>query len=152
MVSIVMLVNVNGLVIWSEQWVEPNQAALIVAASALCIAWLGTIGAQGQAASFKTYSRLMLGAGGVALLVGEGIERGHAPWFAYAALLVSPLLWAVGSIVSKRRPIACAPFPNAAADSRSRSNSDDHRAVERRECAMDLGTEVAVGSSGSCTK
>jgi len=115
MVSAIMLVGANGLVTWSEQWVESNQAALIVATSALWIAWLGTIGAQGEAVSFKTYTGLMFGVGGVALLVGEGIELGHAPWFAYAALLVSPFLWALGSIVSKRRPIACAPFANAAA-------------------------------------
>lgn len=115
MVSLVMLVGANGLVTWSEQWVESNQAALIVATSALWIAWLGSLGTQGERVSPLTYAGLILGVGGVALLVGEGLQLGHAPWFAYAALLVSPFLWSLGSIVSKRRPVACAPFSNAAA-------------------------------------
>lgn len=113
LVSVAMLVGANGLVTWSEQWVESSQAALIVATSALWIAWLGTLGPKGQAVSFLTYAGLMLGVCGVALLVGEGLELGHAPWFAYVGLLVSPFLWALGSIISKRRPIACAPFANA---------------------------------------
>lgn len=115
LVSLAMLVGANGLVTWSEQWVESNQAALIVATSALWIAWLGALGPKGEPVSTMTYAGLILGVSGVALLVGEGLELGHAPWFAYAALLLSPFLWAVGSIVSKRRPIACAPFANAAA-------------------------------------
>lgn len=113
-VSIAMLVGANGLVTWSEQWVESSQAALIVATSALWIAWLGTLGPQGQVVSAVTYGGLVIGVGGVALLVGEGLHLGNAPWFAYVGLLVSPFLWAWGSIVSKRRPIACAPFANAA--------------------------------------
>lgn len=113
MVSLVMLVGANGLVTWSEQWVESNQAALIVATSALWIAWLGTFGTQGQAVSPLAYAGLLLGFGGVALMVGEGLELGHAPGFAYAALLVSPFLWALGSIISKRRPVACTPFVSA---------------------------------------
>ena len=113
-VSITMLVGANGLVTWSEQWVESSQAALIVATAALWIAWLGSLGPQGEPVTWPTYSGLILGVGGVALLVSQGIELGHAPWFAYAALLVSPFLWALGSIVSKRRPVACAPFANAA--------------------------------------
>jgi drug/metabolite transporter (DMT)-like permease len=115
LISLAMLVGANGLVTWSEQWVESNQAALIVATSALWIAWLGTLGEKGEPVSALTYVGLSLGLGGVALLVAKGIELGHAPWFAYAGLLISPILWAVGSILSKRRPVACAPFSNAAA-------------------------------------
>ncbi len=115
LVSLMMLVGANGLVTWSEQWVESNQAALIVATSALWIAWLGTLGAQGQAVSRITYAGLLVGFGGVVVLVGDGLLLSHAPWFAYAALLVSPFLWALGSIVSKRRPVACNPFASATA-------------------------------------
>lgn len=114
-VSVLMLVGANGLVTWSEQWVESNQAALIVATSALWIAWLGTLGAQGQAVSRATYAGLLVGFLGVIVLVGDGIQLGHAPWFAYAALMISPLLWAFGSIVSKRKPLACNPFCSATA-------------------------------------
>lgn len=115
LVSLMMLVGANGLVTWSEQWVESNQAALIVATSALWIAWLGTIGPQGQAVSRLTYAGLLVGFSGVVVLVGEGLQLGHAPWFAYTALLLSPFLWALGSIISKRRPVACNPFASATA-------------------------------------
>ena len=115
LVSAMMLVGANGLVTWSEQWVDSNQAALIVATSALWIAWLGTLGLQGQAVSKTTYAGLLVGFSGVVVLVGDGVQLGHAPWFAYAALLVSPFLWALGSIVSKRRPVACNPFASATA-------------------------------------
>lgn len=115
LVSVVMLVGANGLVTWSEQWVDSNQAALIVATSALWIAWLGTLGIQGQAVSRTTYTGLLVGFLGVTVLVGDGIKLGHAPWSAYAALMLSPLLWALGSIISKRRPLACNPFCSATA-------------------------------------
>lgn len=113
LIAVLMLVGANGLVTWSEQWVDSNQAALIVATSALWIAWLGTVGVQGQAVTRTTYAGLLLGFGGVLVLVGGGLELGHAPWFAYAALLVSPFLWALGSIMSKRRPASCTPFVSA---------------------------------------
>lgn len=109
-----MLVGASGLVTWAEQWVESNQAALIVATSALWLAWMGTLGAQGQGLSKVTVLGLLGGFVGVAVLVGDGLRFSDAPWNAYAALLVSPLLWAAGSIVSKRRPAQCAPIMAAA--------------------------------------
>lgn len=113
LISAVMLLGANGLVTWSEQWVESGQAALIVATSALWLAWLGTVGQHGEAVSRSTFAALLLGFGGVALLVGDGLIAGRAPWFAYAGLLMSPFLWALGSVVSKRHPIACTPFASA---------------------------------------
>ena len=109
-----MLVGANGLVTWAEQWVESNQAALIVATSALWLAWMGTMGAQGQGLSRVTILGLFGGFVGVAVLVGDGLRFSDAPWTAYAALLVSAFLWAAGSIVSKRRPAQCAPIMAAA--------------------------------------
>lgn len=113
-ISLLMLVGANGLVTWSEQWVESNQAALIVATSALWIAWLGSLGQEGQQVSVATYCGLFMGLAGVALLVGEGIKLGNAPGFAYAALQLSPFLWAFGSILSKRSPSSTHPVMSAA--------------------------------------
>lgn len=115
LISLVMLVGANGLVTWSEQWVDSNQTALIVATSALWIAWLGSIGAGGQAVSIRVYAGLFLGFAGVIALVADGLRLGGAPWFAYLALLFSPFLWALGSIVSKRRPSTTHPFASATA-------------------------------------
>lgn len=114
MTSTMLLVGANGLVMFSEQWVDSNQAALVVATSALWTAWLGTFGANGERLSRVTLAGLLLGFAGVTVLVSDGLHLGHAPWCAYAALMLSPFLWALGAVLSKRRPAACAPIMTAA--------------------------------------
>ena len=111
--ALMMLVCANGLVTWSVQWVESNQAALIVATSALWMAWFGTWGLQGERPGALTIAGLLLGFAGVAVLVGAGLHARAAPLFAYVALLVSPVLWAAGSIYSRRRPLTCSPMMTA---------------------------------------
>ena len=112
--GLLMLVAGNGLVTWSEQWVESNQAALIVATSALWIAWLGTFGAQGERLNRLTLLGLGMGFGGVAVLVQSGLSLRVAPAAAYAALSLAPLTWAAGSVWSRRAPVSCPPFMTAA--------------------------------------
>ncbi|HEX4872039.1 MAG TPA: EamA family transporter [Nevskiaceae bacterium] len=111
--GVLMLAAANGLVTWAEQWVDSNQAALIVATSALWLGWMGTRGPSGQALSPGTIAGLVLGFGGVALLVGEGLGAGLAPWQAYVGLQVSSLCWAFGSIYSKRHPVQAPPLMTA---------------------------------------
>jgi drug/metabolite transporter (DMT)-like permease len=112
--SLLMLVGANGMVTWSEQWVESNQAALIVATSALWMAGIGTLGARGESFSKLTLAGLLLGFGGVAVLVGNGMQMRAAPVPAYIALIISPVLWAGGSIYSRRNPVSGAPMMAAA--------------------------------------
>jgi drug/metabolite transporter (DMT)-like permease len=112
--SLLMLVAGNGLVTWSEQWVESNQAALIVATSALWLAWIGTWGAHGERLNRLTLLGLGLGFGGVAVLVGSGLSLQSAPPMAYAALSIAPLTWAAGSVWSRRAPVSCPPVMTAA--------------------------------------
>jgi drug/metabolite transporter (DMT)-like permease len=112
--GLLMLVGGNGLVTWSEQWVESNQAALIVATSALWLAWLGTWGAQGERLNRLTLLGLGLGFGGVAVLVQSGLSLEAAPPSAYVALSLAPLAWAAGSVWSRRAPVSCPPVMTAA--------------------------------------
>lgn len=112
--AVLMLVGGNGLVTWSEQWVESNQAALIIATSALWIAWMGTWGEHGERPNRLTVLGLALGFGGVALLVLSGLRLRVAPGAAYAALIFSPICWAAGSIGSRRAPVSCPPAMTAA--------------------------------------
>lgn len=112
--SAMMLIGANALVTWSEVWVESNQAALIVATSALWMAGLGTLGGRGEKLGALTLAGLLLGFAGVAVLVGSGMQLRAAPPLAYAALLVSPVLWAGGSIYARRSPIGCSPLMTAA--------------------------------------
>ena len=99
-----MLVLGNGLVTWSEQWVESNQAALLVATAALWIAMFGTIGNSGDKLSKLSVLGQLIGFAGVAVLVGSGISRNLAPVSAYLALIAAPIFWAIGSVVSRRSP------------------------------------------------
>ncbi len=112
--ALLMLVGANGLVTWSEQWVDSNQAALIVATSALWMAWFGTWGGRGEALPKLTVAGLLVGFAGVAVLVGAGLKLHQAPWPAYLALLLSPILWAAGSVVSRRYPTTSSPLMTAA--------------------------------------
>ncbi|MGH8446851.1 MAG: EamA family transporter [Solimonas sp.] len=112
--SLLMLVGANGMVTWAEQWVQSNQAALIVATSALWMAGFGTLGGSGEALSRWTLAGLLVGFLGVAVLVGDGLHAEAAPLTAYALLIVSPILWAGGSVFARRYPVNCAPLMTAA--------------------------------------
>ena len=112
--SLLMLVGANGIVTWGEQWIESNQAALLVATSALWLAGLGTLGPSGERLNGLTVVGLLLGFGGVAVLVSSGLHRQAAPVLAYAGISLSPLLWAAGSIWARRFPVAATPIMTAA--------------------------------------
>ena len=112
--AVLMLTLANGLVTWSEVWIESNQAALIVATNALWMAWMGSLGGAGDRLSRATVASLCLGFGGVAVLVGAGIELRDAPWMAYAALLMAPVFWGAGSVYARRHPLSCAPMMTVA--------------------------------------
>jgi drug/metabolite transporter (DMT)-like permease len=112
--GLMMLVGGNGLVTYSEQWVPSNQAALIVATGALWIAWFGTFGAQGEKLRPLTIVGLLLGFAGVAVLVGGGLSAHAVPPRAYAALLLAPVSWSIGSVYSRRHPVVHAPLISAA--------------------------------------
>lgn len=109
-----MLVGGNGLVTWSEQWIESNQAALIVATSALWLAWMGTWGPRGERLGGLTLLGLALGFGGVAVLVHSGLKLLAGPPSAYLGLALAPVCWAAGSVWARRAPVSCAPAMTAA--------------------------------------
>ncbi|MDB5973178.1 MAG: Permease of the drug/metabolite transporter superfamily [Hydrocarboniphaga sp.] len=112
--GIAMLVAGNGLVTWAEQWVESNQAALIIATSALWMAGLGTLGAKGERITPLALCGLFAGFAGVALLVGGALQARSAPMPAYLALLAAPFFWALGSVYAKRHPVAITSAMSAA--------------------------------------
>jgi drug/metabolite transporter (DMT)-like permease len=112
--AVTMLVIGNGLVSWAEQWVPSNQAALIVASSALWIAGFGTLGGRGEALGGWTIAGLLTGFAGVMALVGGGLQARAAPLLAYAALLGATVGWALGSVYLRRYPPRCPPLVGAA--------------------------------------
>ncbi len=115
--ALFMLVGANGLVVWGEQWVPSNQAALIVATTALWLAGFGTLGAHGQKLGPRTVLGLSVGFFGVAMLMMP--ERGFSleHFGAQLAVLGACPLWAAGSMVAKRGQLTTPPLMVAALQS-----------------------------------
>jgi drug/metabolite transporter (DMT)-like permease len=74
------------------------------------MAGFGSLGAAGERPAPLAIAGLLIGLIGVAVLVGAGLFNGHAPLAAYLALLLSPLLWAAGSVFARRHPVSCSPW------------------------------------------
>ena len=115
--AVFLLVGANGLVVWGEQWVPSNQAALLAASVALWLAGLGTLGRDGQTLSRQRRAGLILGFAGVAtlLLPGNGFSFEHLG--AQLAILAAGLSWAAGSIYVKRSKPTTPPLLSAALQS-----------------------------------
>ncbi len=115
--AVFLLVGANGLVVWGEQWVPSNQAALIVATTALWLAGLGALGPQGESFSRRRLAGLLTGFAGVAVLLWptDGFVLTH--FNAQLAILFAALSWAAGSIYMKRRQPATPPLMAAAMQS-----------------------------------
>lgn len=115
--AVFLLVAANGLVVWGEQWVPSNQAALIAATVALWLAGLGALGPQGESFSRRRLLGLLTGFAGVAVLMWptEGFVFAH--FNAQLAILLAALSWAAGSIYMKRRKPTTAPLMAAAMQS-----------------------------------
>ncbi len=89
----------NGLNVLSLQHIASNQAALISSSSAFWLAWLGMYGRRASPVSMRTWSGLVVGFLGVAVLLsahGFG-ERANLEW--QLAQLGSTLCWALASMV-----------------------------------------------------
>lgn len=118
-VGILLLVGANGLVVWGEQWVPSNQAALIIATTALWIAGIGTLGPQGDALTRQTIVGLAVGFVGVIVLMfphGQELSSRHVDshMIGQFAIMLSAFLWATGSIYGKRQPSGVPPLMAAA--------------------------------------
>lgn len=115
--ALFLLVGANGLVVWGEQWVPSNQAALLAASVALWLAALGTLGPQGETLTSRHVSGLTLGFAGVSVLLWphDGLMLEHLG--AQLAVLLAGLSWAAGSIYVKRRQPTTPPLMSAAMQS-----------------------------------
>ncbi len=115
--ALLMLVGANGLVVWGEQWVPSNQAALIVATTALWLAGFGTLGADGHKLAMRTLLGLAVGFLGVAMLMlpEDGFSLEH--FGAQLAVLAASPLWAAGSMVAKHSRLTTPPLMIAAMQS-----------------------------------
>jgi drug/metabolite transporter (DMT)-like permease len=98
-IGALLLLGGNGLVTWGEQYVATGMVALIVATVPLWMAVLAPL-YGGKRVRWTAALGVAVGLGGVALLLRPG---GGVPthWQAYLVLL-SPVLWANGSLYAQR--------------------------------------------------
>lgn len=104
----------NGVVTWAEQWVPSNQAALIIASSALFTAWFGTFGRRAVALSWVTRLGLFTGLCGTALMVWPQPDAAKAVgediFWPKAAILLSTIAWSWGVMRSRNATITVKPL------------------------------------------
>jgi drug/metabolite transporter (DMT)-like permease len=97
-----LLLGGNGLVTWAEQRVPSGVTALLVATSSVwivLIAWAAGGGRPGR----QAWTGIACGLVGVGLLVGPGdAGSGRVDPIGAAALLLSALTWALGTVVARR--------------------------------------------------
>ncbi len=91
----------NGGISLAEQSVSSGLAAVVVATMPLFAALFALLWRERP--SLGEWAGLLVGFGGVALLNGNG-ELSASGWMA-AALILSPMAWALGSVWSRRLPL-----------------------------------------------
>lgn len=116
LVGVLLLTVGNGLVVWAEQSVESGLTAILIVTSALWMAVFdAVIPGSDTRPSLRQVAGLLVGFGGTVLLVIDNIDHlGNSGLTGPAALVVASGSWALGSVLSKRRPVETGPHVNAA--------------------------------------
>lgn len=100
----------NGLVTWGEQWVESNQAALLITTGAIWTTWFGTFGAKAQSVSRREKIGIAVGFVGAILLLWPraGLQLDYLA--GQLAILAAPIAWSIGTIYSRTYPAQASPL------------------------------------------
>jgi drug/metabolite transporter (DMT)-like permease len=105
--GLLMLIGGSGLVTWSEQYVGSGQAAIIIASEPF---WFLLIDKKRWREYFSNWyiiSGLIIGFAGIVLFFGfSGSEPGVAAnmqWMGYGVIILSAILWVVGSLYAENR-------------------------------------------------
>lgn len=105
-----LIVIGNGVVTWAEQWVPSNQAALLIASSALWMSWFGTFGARGTPLTPRIRFGLAIGFAGVALLLLPGLDDETGLLVPMCAILCSSMAWCGGTIYGRYAALGLPPL------------------------------------------
>ena len=107
-----LMLGGNGGVVWAEQRVPSSLAALMVATVPLWMALLNWAWQNGPRPEGRLGLGLGLGFAGILLLIGPSELMGsqRIDLAGAAALLISTLSWATGSLYSRRAPLPTAPL------------------------------------------
>ncbi len=109
LMAVLMVFLGNGLVTWGEQWVESNQAALLVSTGAIWTAFFGSFGARAVAVSAREKAGIGVGLAGAMLMLWpeEGLKVDYL--LAQGAILAAPVSWSIGTIYARTYPVSMTP-------------------------------------------
>jgi drug/metabolite transporter (DMT)-like permease len=115
--GILMLFGGNGLVVWAEQTVPSNLAALLVALTPVWFALLDWLRPDGKRPAMYTWIGIVVGLIGVVLLVtgrnASSVNATQNP-LGIAALVLAGFSWAAGSLWARYNTKTESPWMNAA--------------------------------------
>lgn len=121
-VGVFLFLGGNGLVVWAEQYIESGLAALLVATLPLWLLVLDWLWAGGRPPQWMALTGIALGIAGTVILVGpqQLLEAGalQNPIQVWAAAIVvfASVLWAIGSIYTKKFRQPASIFMSAACE------------------------------------
>ncbi|MER2599437.1 MAG: drug/metabolite exporter YedA [Caldilineales bacterium] len=107
-----LLLGGNGGVTWAEQEVPSGLAALVIATVPIWIVVYSALRPGSPRPGRRTLFGVLLGLAGIALLIGPanlGATAGIRP-ISFVVLLISPALWALGSLYSRTAKLPAAPL------------------------------------------
>jgi drug/metabolite transporter (DMT)-like permease len=102
-----LLVGGNGLVAVAEQHVDSSLAALLIAGTPLWVVLIRAVLRDRPSAA--TVAGLLIGLTGVAILLLPGVQ-GDAALGPLLLVVLSSVLWSVGTVLATRRPMPADPF------------------------------------------
>lgn len=107
-----LMLGGNGLVTWAEQSVPSGVAALVIATVTMWVTLLDWLFCGGARPTRSTLLGIGGGLAGVALLVGPALD-GAGSAAGVAALVVSAVAWAAGTLYTRRAPLPASPLLSA---------------------------------------
>jgi drug/metabolite transporter (DMT)-like permease len=108
-VGALLLVGGNGGVVWAERTVPSGVVALIIALVPLWMALFDRLALR-RSLGARTVVGLVLGFGGTALLVGQGVDAGSFDLRGAMFAVGASIAWATGSLYSRNAPLPRRPF------------------------------------------
>jgi drug/metabolite transporter (DMT)-like permease len=106
-----LLLGGNGLVTWGQQTVPSGRAALFIATTPMWMVVLGWLFYAGERPSWRVVGGVLLGFGGAVLLIrSPGPNAAAGSLLGYLAILVAPVVWALGSHQTRQAKLADDPL------------------------------------------
>ena len=112
-VGILLLVGVNGVVVWAEQYIPSGITALIVGTAPVFMVLIDTLRPGGQRPGFKRALGILIGFLGIVILINpSGMAQSPERWvmIGLGALFLATFFWALGSLYSRSARLPGSPL------------------------------------------